>query len=525
MRSVLELPTHDDATAPPSPDDGRALVLVVDDSADKRCAMRAMLSAEDYEVVEAGSGLAALRCVLAQQFAVILLDVRMPIMDGFETAARIREREQSELTPIIFITANQDDEIPLEERYTDGAVDFMFAPVPAAELRAKVAVFANQFRRAARLAAQANEVQTYAEQLVLVTEAAPIGIFQTDADNRYVYTNPHWSDITDISAADAIGETWDTFVSPAGRAAFEAELPHGLSDLRELRHRFSIPVAGSEPRIVLVHSKVIPGRDGAGIGWVGTLADITAEVGAEAAMKEARDAALAANQMQEMFATSASHELRTPTTVILGFAEELLESTTMSEQDHHFVSLMYRNAQRLSELIDDLLIVGQAEVGASMMHVGPTPIEPLVERVVAGFAEAAHRSCVGVVASYDPDLPAADVDPLRVEQVLSNVMSNALKFTPSGGRVTIAVHHVGTTIEVAISDTGAGIAEADLGRIFDRFYRTPEALDDAVKGSGLGLSIAKGMIEAQRGAICVTSTPGVGSTFTVALPVCSPSTG
>jgi CheY-like chemotaxis protein len=125
-------------------------ILVVDDNAAKRSALRAVLRPLGHAIVEAESGLAALRSVMTQHFAVILLDVRMPIMDGFETAALIRTRQQSELTPIIFITAYGSDEVVTSDLYAQGGVDFIFAPVPPEELRAKVAVFADLFRPSAR---------------------------------------------------------------------------------------------------------------------------------------------------------------------------------------------------------------------------------------------------------------------------------------------------------------------------------------------------------------------------------------
>jgi len=140
-------------------------ILVVDDNAAKRLALRAVLRPLGHTIIEADSGLSALRCVMAQNFAVILLDVRMPVMDGFETAALIRKRQQSELTPIIFITAYGSDEIVTADRYAQGAVDFIFAPVPPDHLRSKVAVFANLFLKAESLASQARAVQTSAEAL------------------------------------------------------------------------------------------------------------------------------------------------------------------------------------------------------------------------------------------------------------------------------------------------------------------------------------------------------------------------
>jgi diguanylate cyclase (GGDEF)-like protein len=145
-------------------------VLVVDDNAAKRQAMKAVLLPLGYSIVEADSGRAALRCVIHQDFAVILLDVRMPIMDGFETAALIRLRPRCEVTPIIFITAYGSDEIVNIDRYAEGAVDFMFAPVPPEELRAKVSVFGKLFARADDLARQAREVEASANRLMLLND-------------------------------------------------------------------------------------------------------------------------------------------------------------------------------------------------------------------------------------------------------------------------------------------------------------------------------------------------------------------
>ena len=144
------------------------------------------------------------------------------------------------MTPIIFITAHAKDEIANTDRYAEGAVDFIFAPVPPDELRAKVSVFANLFIKAEELATRAREVQTSADQLRLLTDAAPIGIFQTDTQNRYVYTNPRWTEITGIPPEEAAGREWDTIMGSEERAGLIAELPDGAVYRAELCHRFEI---------------------------------------------------------------------------------------------------------------------------------------------------------------------------------------------------------------------------------------------------------------------------------------------
>jgi two-component system NtrC family sensor kinase len=259
--------------------DTPATVLLVDDDSVKRLALKAALAPLGLPIVEADSGQAALRRVMEQTFAVILLDVRMPEVDGFETAALIRTQRESEMTPIIFITAFTNEEVEPLARYVEGAVDFIFAPVPPEELRAKVSVFVNLYIQAAKFAAQAREVKASADHLKLLTDAAPIGIFRTDAANRHLYTNPRWSEITGVSAEEAFGQDWDTIISstrPPGLPFDEvaaADVPEG--------RRYELWLPDSISRIVLVTAEAILGEEGEVAGWVGTVDDVTAETKAE----------------------------------------------------------------------------------------------------------------------------------------------------------------------------------------------------------------------------------------------------
>jgi PAS domain S-box-containing protein len=256
-----------------------ASVLVVDDNPAKRLALRAVLEPLRLNVVEADSGETALRRIIEEEFAVILLDVRMPGMDGFETAALIRRRRESEMTPIIFITAFASDEIGTKAKYVEGAVDFMFAPVPPDEIRAKVSAFVRLHIQAATHAAQAREVQASADHLKLLTDSAPIGIFRTDADNKYLYTNPRWSEISGVSAEDAFGRDWETIIGstqPPGTALDAAD----TTDRAATGRRFEVWLPDATSRIVLVTSEAIEDEDDV-LGWVGTLGDVTAETRAE----------------------------------------------------------------------------------------------------------------------------------------------------------------------------------------------------------------------------------------------------
>jgi len=258
VSSYLPVPgpgTHDAAEGGPS----AVSVLVVDDDELKRYTLNRLLSPLGYRIVEADSGLAALRCLLVQDFAVILLDIRMPGMDGFEIAALIRARPRSRLTPIMLTTASTRAEIVASGLFGDKVADFMFAPIDSDEMRSTVAVFGNLFLKTQELAGQVQEAQASAERWRLLTDAAPVGIFETDCHHRYTHTNPRWSEITGVPAETALGQDWRTIV--------DADQASGLVELC---------VPGAESRIAVLHSKQVLDAAGGFAGLVGTLTDVTA---------------------------------------------------------------------------------------------------------------------------------------------------------------------------------------------------------------------------------------------------------
>jgi len=508
--------TPRDTAAP----EGRAssvAILIVDDNAAKRLGLIAVLSPLGYTIVEADSGLAALRCVMAQDFAVILLDVCMPIMDGFETAALIRQRRQSEMTPLIFITAFASDEITKEERYVEGAVDFIFSPVPPDDLRAKVSVFANLFIQADVLATRAREVQTTADQLRLLTDAAPVGIFQTDADNRYVYTNPRWTDITGIPSEQAAGLAWDTIIDPDQRAGLAVESGGGGTDQDELCHRFAIPIPGATPRIVLLTSKSIPDTDSGIAGWVGTLADVTAEAGAEAAMSDARDQATEASRLKSDFLANMSHEIRTPMNGVIGMTDLLLE-TDLDDRQRDYAQTVRNSGEALLAIINDILDFSKIEAGHLEVEDIEFSVRTIVADVVDLLAGAAQTKGLELISVLDSSVPlVVRGDPGRVRQVLTNLLGNAIKFTQIGEvvvRVTGSQEAAGVTVvRFEVCDTGDGIATEKLSLIFQPFVQADTSTSRKYGGTGLGLAISGQLVGLMGGGCGVSSRLGAGSDF------------
>jgi PAS domain S-box-containing protein len=493
-------------------------ILVVDDNPAKLLAVTAVLAPLGHRIVEADSGLAALRRVSAENFAVILMDVRMPIMDGFETAALIRMRAQSEMTPIIFITAQASDEIISADRYAQGAVDFMTAPVQPDELRAKVSAFANLFLRAEQLAAEAKEVKASVDQLRLLTDSAPIGIFQTDLENRYTYTNPRWSEITGTPSARALGQEWDVILDEEQRPQLQTRIREESVEGREFSHRFDLCSPGSPTKVVLVTSKAMQNPESQIVGWVGTLMDVTTSAQAEAALAQARDDAADASRLKSDFLANMSHEIRTPMNAVIGMTDLLID-TELNPEQLEFLNTVRSSSDALMAVINDILDFSKIDSGELELESAPFDLRDEVENCMDLVVTAASAKGLELVCSVDDDCPESVTgDVVRLRQIVANLLSNAVKFTESGEVVV----SVGSTrvadnkllLSINVHDTGIGIPAVGLANLFSSFSQVDASTTRVYGGTGLGLAISRRLAKAMNGELTVASTPGFGSTFT-----------
>jgi PAS domain S-box-containing protein len=226
------------------------------------------------------------------------------------------------------------------------------------------------------------------------------------------------------------------------------------------------------------------------------------------------------DRMKDEFIALVSHELRTPLTSICGYLELLLQDDVMAELPEaqlSWLEVIDRNAERLLRLVEDLLLTAQASAGNLALEKAELDVAAVLAQAVQASTPVAAARGISLTCSTEP-LPLTSGDRLRIGQVVDNLVSNALKFTPSGGTVDVRAYSHRSAVRIEVTDTGMGISDDEQSQLFERFFRTARAQEEAIPGVGLGLSISKAIVEAHDGRISVRSKEGVGTTFFVDLP-------
>ncbi len=355
----------------------------------------------------------------------------------------------------------------------------------------------------------------------------PDAIYFKDAEGRFVRVNRHAPYRGNKNPEEVVGRTdFDFFAEAHARAAYEDE---------QRIVRTGQPLVDKEEKEVYpdgsttwLSTTKVPVFDGEGrvTGIVGISRDITErkralEAGIELAREQAaRAEAERANRLKDEFLATLSHELRTPLTAILGWARMLSDGFVREEMRADALGIIYRNARSQAQLIDDLLDVSRIITGKLRIEVRPVDLAPVVEAAVAVVRPAASAKRVQLQTVFEPGTGLIAGDPERLQQVVWNLLSNAVKFTPNGGRVQVKLGRVNSRVEVAVSDTGAGIAPEFLPHVFDRFRQADMGTTRRHGGLGLGLAIVRHLVELHGGTVRAESAgEGLGTTFRVSLPV------
>ncbi|MBI3998537.1 MAG: HAMP domain-containing protein [Armatimonadetes bacterium] len=362
----------------------------------------------------------------------------------------------------------------------------------------EIARLGDMFNRMAdRLRGMISSLSAERTKLEAIVSGMMDGVVATDREGAVILANQAATELLRAPGASDSGNVTPP-LGPRLRTVLAEAATQGRVTAEEL------PPAEVGNRLVEVHCAPIAGDGGAPIGAVAVLRDVTELRRLERLRRE-----LTAN---------VSHELRTPLTSIKGFAETLLGGAMRDESTcRRFLEIIDKEANRLVKLVDDLLDLSRFEDNRVILDLGQVDVGQLVEETVARLRPLAGSRDFELNAPPEDVIAVADRD--RLAQVLTNLLDNAIKFTPDGGRISVIWRCSNGEVEVAVADAGPGIAEQDLPHVFERFYKTDRSRAATPGGgSGLGLAITKHIVEAHGGRIRVSSTPGKGTVFTFTLP-------
>lgn len=543
-------------------------ILLVDDRAENLLALEAILEPLGQQLVRASSGEDALRCLLEREFAVILLDVQMPGMSGFDTAELIKSRERTKYTPIIFLTAISKEDEYVYKGYSVGAVDYLFKPFQPAILRSKVQVFVDLYVQQRRIAEQEQRIRDIERQELelqhmnelLQSEArfreivasAMDSIVVFDADGKVSLFNGAAERMFGTKTNTAINGPINRFFPEGLESDTVATLCHTANTLRahetpSIVHPHALTARRANGETFPVEASVSCLDTASGRTYTIIMRDVSERVRQELALREqAASLAESAHELKELneelhhrqldleramsarnrFYASMSHELRTPINAVLGYSTLLLERIygPLNDKQAEGIERTQKAARHLLELVNDVLDLSKIEAGKIDLRLQPVEFPSLIEDLFITVRPLADEHGSSLTFECKAAEPIKVVsDPRRLRQILLNLLSNAIKFGKGKPIYVTAKPNDEDGVTIEVRDQGEGISKEDQERIFLEFVQLGKTqLQD---GTGLGLPISRRLAQLLRGSLTVESQPGKGSTFTLKLPATAEARG
>ena len=474
-------------------------VLVIDDEKRIRDVCRKMLTGEGHEVAVAETAEAGLRMVEDRHFDIILLDLMMPGISGIDALVQIGAAHPD--TVVIVITGYATLEHSIEAM-KKGAFDFLSKPFSPSDLRIVINRAVEHIRTLEDIATEKSRMRVMINQLV-------DGVMTTDNQKRIAQANPAFLKMIGYQGPRPVGQTIDAIVGIESlNTMIERVLDAPQEESIEVSEEICLEPDAKGVGTIL-DARCVPFRDrlGRNLGTITVLHDITA-------LKRM-------DQLKSDFVSMVSHEIRSPMNSVLTqlkvVVDGLAGETTPKQRD-----ILGRASEKIAALItlaSELLDLAKIESGLIPREREEIQVARLLEDQVAFHQAPAQAKSIQLSLARLPALPTLMANRLNLEEVFSNLIDNAINYTPENGKITINAAVEGDYVCVRVTDTGIGIVEEDLGRIFDRFYRVKNAKTRFVIGTGLGLPIVKSIVDAHHGLLRVDSEPGRGTTFAVFFPI------
>lgn len=485
-------------------------ILIIDDEKDIRDGSERILSRMGCQVLKASRGEEGLETLVNNSVAIVLLDMKMPGMDGMEVLSRIREMDEQILVIVITGYATVETAIAAMK---GGAYDFIPKPFEPDQLR----IVVNRALEKLRLTWEARDLEeerkrnladlgTEKSRVRTIIESLPNGVVVTNTQGQVVLMNPAFLRHLNLDPGLDSGDLIENYVSDEGFCKLVMDISSGKHVDYDDIPTYELSV--SEGKYLLARGRPVIGEKNECLGAVVNIMDITA-------MK-------ALDQLKSEFVAKVSHELRSPLSTIHEQLALVLSDIVeeASEVDQHLLSRAKEKTKGLISTIGDLLDLSRIEVGAASMDPKPVQINALLENIVDFLGTRAKAKGQSLVfeALEDSSLTVT-ADPVAFESVFGNLITNAINYTQDGGEIKVKAHLTGINIRVEVTDNGYGMESKHLEKIFEKFYRIKDEKTRYITGTGLGLPIVKGIVDSLGGFVNVDSEFGKGTVFTVLLPV------
>lgn len=478
-----------------------AHLLLVDDSAENRQLLAHALKRSGYQVHLADDGFDALHKAREQQPDLILLDVMMPGIDGYETCRRLKQDPASKDIPVIFLSALTEvtDKV---EAFRAGGADYVTRPFHREELIIRIQHQLTLQNLRHELESQYEQTQQIGQRLLAIVQCISDGIVIADHHHHICFVNPAAERLFGETAKDLLGRSFAWLQTTQESTETLIKQPQGPTLVVEYRM-----------------SSILWNGEAAALY---SLRDMTLQKQVQQELRAAKEAAEAANVAKSKFLAAINHELRTPLNSILGFSQLISRDGHLNEKQGDYLNIITRSGEHLLSLINDVLEMSKIEAGQMGITLNPVDLADLAHTLESMFWFKAKQKGLDLFVQLSPPLPPRiALDGGKLRQILINLLGNALKFTHQG-QVTLRIfgdNQGGGRWQMffVVTDTGVGIAPEEQAHIFEPFRQTQWG-EVQGKGTGLGLSISRNFAQLMGGSLRVTSFPQQGSTFTLQIP-------
>ena len=474
-------------------------ILVVDDEKRIRDSCHTVLTAEGYTVACAESGSQGLEMIGREHFDIILLDLMMPQMSGLDVLPDIKTNHPD--TVVIVITGYSTVEHSIEAMKA-GAFDFIPKPFSPKKLKVVISKALEYTRALKDIAEEKSRMRGLINRL-------SAGVVATDNRKLVVLANPAFRNMMNFHGKHFIGRPIESIIhNPKLLDMIAQALTMDTDAATELTGEILLNNDNKEKEEVVLNVRCAPIRDriGSSLGTITVLHDITV-------LKKI-------DQMKSDFVSLVSHEIRSPMNSVLMQLKVILDGlagdTTPKQRE-----MLTRASLKIHSLVDmasDLLDLSKIESGLITLEKESIQFNELIEEQVKFHSETAGAKQINLHFTPSPNLPPVQANPQNMEEVVSNLVTNAINYTPEGGDIRLASSIENGYLRIDVADTGWGIPPEDLERVFTRFYRVKNDKTRYITGTGLGLPIIKSIVEAHHGTIQVKSTLNKGSVFSVYIP-------